>query len=101
MISKLQDTVIPSRTQAAWLVRAAVAAVLYGSGSMVVLAAAPPASDAAKDGEPAEETLEEVQVTGSRIIRKDMTSNSPLVTIERQQLEDSTFISIEEALNDL
>ena len=55
----------------------------------------------AAEAEEADETLEEVQVTGSRIVRRDLQSNSPLVTIERQQLEDSTFISVEEALNDL
>jgi outer membrane receptor protein involved in Fe transport len=44
---------------------------------------------------------EEVIVTGSRIVRRDLESNSPLITIDRQQLEDNAFVSVEEALNDL
>src|SRR5689334_9206205 len=80
-----------------WLVRAAVAAAISGSFAVSALAADAPATDKKKE----EAQLEEVQVTGSRIVRKDMSSNSPLVTVERQQLEDSTFISVEEALNDL
>ncbi|MDY6982347.1 MAG: TonB-dependent receptor plug domain-containing protein, partial [Pseudomonadota bacterium] len=45
--------------------------------------------------------LEEVVVTGSRIVRRDLETNSPLLTIDIQQFEDNTFISVEEALNDL
>jgi outer membrane receptor protein involved in Fe transport len=44
---------------------------------------------------------EEIVVTGSRIVRRDLESNSPLITIDRQQLEDNAFVSVEEALNDL
>ena len=78
------------------LVRAAVAAIL---GTATALMYAPQITAAEADEDDA--VLEEVQVTGSRIVRRDLQSNSPLVTIERQQLEDSTFISVEEALNDL
>src|SRR5690606_8377110 len=45
--------------------------------------------------------VEEVVVTGSRIVRRDMEVNSPLLTIDRQLFEDNAFISVEEALNDL
>lgn len=48
-----------------------------------------------------DDRLEEVVVTGSRIVRRDLETNSPLLTIEIQQIEDSGFISVEEALNDL
>jgi outer membrane receptor protein involved in Fe transport len=44
---------------------------------------------------------DEIVVTGSRIVRRDLESNSPLITIEQQQLEDNAFVSVEEALNDL
>ncbi len=64
------------------------------------LIAAEAASTGAKE-EKKEEVLAEVQVTGSRIVRKDLESNSPLVTVDRQQLDDNSFISIEEVLNDL
>ena len=40
-------------------------------------------------------------VTGSRIVRRDLESNSPLTTVDKEKLEDNTFISVEEALNDL
>lgn len=64
------------------------------TGYMSTAAAAE--SDETRVGE-----LEEVQVTGSRIVRRDMQSNSPLVTVERQQIDDAAFISLEEMLNDM
>jgi outer membrane receptor protein involved in Fe transport len=78
-----------------WLVRAAVAASIAGGIPASVLAADAPAAE--------EEVteLEEVQITGSRIVRRDLQSNSPLTTVEREQLEEKAFISVEEALNDL
>jgi iron complex outermembrane recepter protein len=78
-------------------VRAAVAAAVLSAaalgGSRSVSAAE---SEAKKD-----DVLEEVQVTGSRIVRKDTQSNSPLVTVDRRQLDDSAYISIEQTLNEL
>jgi len=82
-------------------VRVAVAAIL---GTAVVTAWTPQvrAAEAKETKEQTESTvLQEVQVTGSRIVRKDMSSNSPLVTVDQQKIEDSPFISVEEALNDL
>ena len=55
----------------------------------------------AQDEEEEVTDLEEVVVTGSRIVRRDMEVNSPLLTIDRQLFEDNAFISVEEALNDL
>ena len=49
----------------------------------------------------AESAVEEVVVTGSRIVRRDLEVNSPLLTIDREILDDNAFISVEEALNDL
>ncbi len=81
------------------LVRVAVAAIL---GTAVATAWAPQVRAAeAQKAEEKEVILQEVQVTGSRIVRKDMSSNSPLVTVDQQKIEDSPFISVEEALNDL
>ena len=80
---------------ARYWVRAAVATALGASLSSVGTIAV-----AAEDDEE-DVVLEEVQVTGSRIVRQDLTSNSPLVTVERQQIEDSAFISLEQALNEL
>ena len=63
--------------------RAAVAAIL---GTAIVTAWTPQVS--AAEPQKTEEkdegvVLQEVQVTGSRIVRKDMTSNSPLVTVDQ------------------
>ncbi len=49
----------------------------------------------------AEDKLEEVQVTGSRIVRRDLTSNSPLVSIDSAVLESRTGLNVESYLNDL
>ncbi|MET0279879.1 MAG: TonB-dependent receptor [Steroidobacteraceae bacterium] len=52
--------------------------------------------------EPSRETeLEEVQVTGSRIVRRDLDSNSPLVTVESEQLENRSGLNVESYLNQL
>src|SRR5687768_14461568 len=86
---------------ARYAVRMAVAASLSASlgAATMTAVAAEAASSQTEDAEEVE--LDEVTVTGSRIVRRDLQSNSPLVTVERQQIDDSTFISLEEALNDL
>jgi iron complex outermembrane receptor protein len=45
--------------------------------------------------------LEEIVVTGSRIVRRDFESNSPIVTIEAAQFEMQTGLNIESYLNQL
>jgi iron complex outermembrane recepter protein len=81
------------------IVRASVAAILgtaalYGPMSAALAQEAqPPARD--------EEVLEEVQITGSRILRKDLDSSSPLVTISAEVLENRANLAIESALNEL
>ena len=45
--------------------------------------------------------LEEVTVTGSRIVRRDYESNSPIVTIDSEQLESKSGLNIESYLNQL
>ncbi len=47
------------------------------------------------------EELEEVTVTGSRIVRRDYVSNSPIVTIEAEAFEQQTGLNIESYLNQL
>ena len=48
-----------------------------------------------------EEKLEEVQVTGSRITRRDLVSNSPIVSVETAALEQRSGLNIESYLNQL
>jgi len=47
------------------------------------------------------DTLEEVTVTGSRIMRRDFESNSPIVSIEAADLENKSGLNIESYLNQL
>ena len=77
------------------LIQAAVAAAIAASFSAGATAAAPAtASEKPKD------ELSEVTVTGSRIVRRDTLSTSPLMTVDREVLEKSSYISIEQALNE-
>ncbi len=74
-------------------VAASVAAILGG----VAMAGYAPASRSAEaDGQ-----LEEVTVTGSRIVRKDLVSSSPLVTVETEAFESKTGLNVENYLNQL
>jgi iron complex outermembrane recepter protein len=59
------------------------------------------AQPGASQGTAAQPVLEEVTVTGSRIRRKDLTSSSPLVTIDAAQLENHAGLNIEQYLNEL
>ncbi|HEY4210765.1 MAG TPA: TonB-dependent receptor [Steroidobacteraceae bacterium] len=73
-------------------VRAAVAAILSmaGGGISQVMAADDPAP-----------ALQEVTVTGTRILRRDAEANSPLVTVDAQTLETRSGLNVEEYLNEL
>lgn len=48
-----------------------------------------------------QQQLEEVTVTGSRIVRRDYSANSPIQTINKSSLEAQTSIGLETALNQL
>ena len=58
-------------------------------------------AEAEEKTEEKEAVLQEVQITGSRIVRKDLQSNSPVTTLDREKLDDNTFISVEQALNEM
>ena len=75
------------------LVRASVAAAI---GTAAMFSYVPLASGAEDTAE-----LEEVQVTGSRITRRDYDSNSPLVTVDSESFESRTGLNIESYLNQL
>jgi outer membrane receptor protein involved in Fe transport len=45
--------------------------------------------------------LEEITVTGSRIVRRDLDAASPIVTIDTERLENSSTLSIESVLNQM
>jgi iron complex outermembrane recepter protein len=74
-------------------VASAVAAILGG----VALSTYAPAARA----QDSLDEISEVVVTGSRIVRKDLTSNSPLVTVDTAALEQRSGLNIESYLNQL
>jgi outer membrane receptor protein involved in Fe transport len=49
----------------------------------------------------AQQADEEIVVTGSRIIRRDLTAASPIVTIERETFQNSATVGVESVLNQL
>lgn len=77
-----------------WLIGAAVAAAISANFASTAIAAEPAA--------PADDSrIEEVQITGSRIVRRDTETTSPLITVDKETLEKSAYISIEQALNEM
>ncbi len=82
----------PGKTRAAssrWLVSAAVAAAIGGTAFAT--------SASAQEGD----ALEEVTVTGSRIVRRDLTAPSPIVTVSAETFENTSTTSMEATLNKL
>ncbi len=51
--------------------------------------------------QPQTQPLEEITVTGSRIVRRDLDSSSPIMTVDTQRLENSSTLSIESVLNQM
>jgi len=56
---------------------------------------------AAQAQAPTDQPLEEITVTGSRIVRRDLEAPSPIVTIDSERLENSSTVAIESVLNQL
>src|SRR5262249_54608772 len=80
-------------------VRSAVAMIL---GTSVMCALCMPA--AAQDPPPAAQKpaeLQEVTVTGSRIVRKDFEATSPIVTVGQEIFQQSSTVALESNLNKL
>ena len=48
-----------------------------------------------------DQVLEEVVVTGSRILRQDFTANSPIQTVDEQLFEQTSAVGVETILNRL
>ncbi|MCE2715287.1 MAG: TonB-dependent receptor plug domain-containing protein, partial [Acidibacter sp.] len=73
------------------LVRRTVAQVLYGSMAFAV-----PGMLLAQEA-----SLDEVVVTGTRIAKPDLVSNSPISTVSAEQLEELNVINLETQLRQL
>jgi outer membrane receptor protein involved in Fe transport len=56
-------------------------------------------SGAAQESAQAQAAVEEITVTGSRIVRRDLESSSPLITVSTEQLENTSNIGVEATLN--
>jgi iron complex outermembrane recepter protein len=77
-------------------------AVLLVFGMALVCDTAMGQQPKAKEGQPQEEfLLEEIVITGSRIVRRDYESSSPIVTIQAADFEMQTGLNIESYLNQL
>ena len=74
-------------------VRGAVRHALY-AGTVLALAAQAPVAQAQDD-----ESLDEVTVTGSRLIRQDYVAISPITTVDSAIIQDSGNPTLEETLN--
>ncbi|MFO7288117.1 MAG: TonB-dependent receptor [Gammaproteobacteria bacterium] len=55
----------------------------------------------APDRASAQDALEEVVVTGSRIVRRDLEAGSPILTVESRMFEESSTLAVESVLNQL
>ena len=82
------------------MIRASVAAIL-GTAALYGLMPTALAQESQQQSQKKEDDLEEVQITGSRILRKELESNSPLVTISADILENRANLAVESALNEL
>jgi iron complex outermembrane recepter protein len=68
-----------------------ISALLAGGGAAQAQQAAPEA----------QQGLEEITVTGSRIVRRDLDAASPIMTVDTDVLENSSTMSIESVLNQM
>jgi outer membrane receptor protein involved in Fe transport len=78
--------------------RVRVTALASAISAILSAGAAQPAFSQAQEAPP---QLEEVTVTGSRIVRRDLEASSPLMTIDTQRLDQSSTISVESVLNQM
>jgi outer membrane cobalamin receptor len=83
------------------IVRSRRAAAAGGALLASALAIAPVGSVVAQDQPAGEQVLEEVVVTGSRIVRQDFTANSPIQTVDEQMFEQTSAVGVETILNRL
>src|SRR5262245_20493907 len=83
------------------LVRSRRAAAAGGALLASALAIVPVSTVVAQDQQNDQGVLEEVVVTGSRIVRQDFTANSPVQTVDEALFEETSAIGVETVLNRL
>lgn len=67
----------------------------------IAIASAHSPAALAQEASAGEEALQEVQVTGSRIVRRDLDAPSPIVTVEQQVFSETGTLAVESVLNQL
>ena len=78
--------------------RSAVKIALMSGASSVGMAALSPAF---AQSAPSDNQIEEITVTGSRIVRKDFETSSPVLTLDARSIIDSGTPQLEQVLNEL
>lgn len=71
------------------------------AASALGLSASFVAPTSAQDTQASAASLEEIVVTGSRIVRRDYESNSPIVTVNAEDFETQTGLNVESYLNQM
>ena len=79
------------------LVRSPRAGALLASALGIV----PVGSVVAQQDQQEDQTLEEVVVTGSRIVRQDFSANSPIQTVDQTMFQETGVVGVETVLNRL
>jgi iron complex outermembrane recepter protein len=77
---------------------------VFAAGGGAILASAlavVPAPAHAQQQQQQDAAIEEIRVTGSRIVRQDFTANSPITTVDAMQFEETATIGVETVLNQL
>jgi iron complex outermembrane recepter protein len=69
--------------------------VSFALGALVVLL---PAAAAAQETQPAPKEVEEVVITGSRIVRQDYSANTPIVTLGAETVEKTGTVTLDTVL---
>ena len=91
VVSLIGTPEVRSRGPESWLVRSVV--------SSIVAAALMPIAQAQEADPAAAEEVSEVTITGSRIVRRDFASDSPLATVSEEALQNTSEIGVEQSLN--
>src|SRR4051812_17953907 len=72
---------------------------INASRTLVAVAVAAALAGTLQTAHAQEPALEEVTVTGSRIVRRDLTAASPILTVDAQSFENISTVGVESALN--
>jgi iron complex outermembrane recepter protein len=104
LLSKTITEVLRGMAFAGRKARTVKPAVIAASGGALLastLAIWPSAPAFAQEQQQEEGRLEEVTVTGSRIVRRDFSANAPIMTVDQSTFQNTSSISVATVLNQL